>query len=64
MTAFQNILTILTAAIVALTGLIRVANFLIKESSLFADNIVELWKFGWKRRGKDAPPLDDSIKLD
>ena len=64
MNTFMEILTVLTALIVSLTALIRVANYLIKESSLFADNLMELIKYGWKKKGKDAAPLDDSVKLD
>lgn len=59
----NEILLGVTALIVTITGLIRVINFMIKESSLLADNLWELKKYGLKRRKKDgsSPILD---KLD
>lgn len=60
MDRLNQYLLFLTAFIVTITGFIRVVNFFIKESSLLANSIWELWKYGFKRRHKDgSSPIID-----
>ena len=57
----MQIVAYITAIVVALTGLVKVINYFIKESTLLADTIWDLKKYGFKRRKKDGKsPIVDS----